>query len=410
MTTEDHSLSTDEFVQSPMAFNKDHSEWHTQEHTACFVSPLLLPHSSPASAEGHFEPLEVSLSQGLEPYDPYVYPTLDSMWGSCSNRGNNLHQHNNIRIDTAGLEPYYQTAHSLSSLPSHSDAVYPATPPASIFTLPPDCPGEHYNAASVMPPLSSRSQTPPTPFSLGYSTQPYGLPVIPQPPTPPLASPQTPYGSSGPNSPHHSSSPFPPSQQSADDRERYSHREQIQFFKEAHSLPSAHDWGAMVPQQMYRPHTNSDRRRYVEDVKLEGPMYFYMEHGVCGISLSDALHSRVRKLRGRDETVFEGRGPSVSIRLEWPGYRQWSRQIPTKDFRSPPGPITRAKLAKNVAKCVKRFIEDRQNETLEDEADERWRVGSAPTSRIKFEDLVLVSIHHVSMGSWQPQLRVKRGH
>lgn len=41
-----------------------------------------------------------------------------------------------------------------------------------------------------------------------------------------------------------------------------------------------------------------------------------MEHGVCGISLSDALHCRVRKLRGRDETVFEGRGPSVSIRLE----------------------------------------------------------------------------------------------
>ena len=42
--------------------------------------------------------------------------------------------------------------------------------------------------------------------------------------------------------------------------------------------------------------------------------------------------------------------------FQWPGYRQWSRQIPTKDFRSPPGPITIAKLAKNVAKCVQRFM------------------------------------------------------
>ena len=41
---------------------------------------------------------------------------------------------------------------------------------------------------------------------------------------------------------------------------------------------------------------------------------------------------------------------------QWPGYQPWSRQVPTRDFRNPPGPITRAKLAKNVAKSVARFI------------------------------------------------------
>ena len=127
---------------------------------------------------------------------------------------------------------------------------------------------------------------------------------------------------------------------------------------------------------MYKPHTTSDRKRYVEDVLLEAPIYFYEHSGQCGISLYDALHSRVKNLANREQVVFEGRGPSVSIRLEvsqytasffslshilffffqWPGYRQWSRQIPTKDFRSPPGPITIAKLAKNVAKCVQRFM------------------------------------------------------
>ena len=41
---------------------------------------------------------------------------------------------------------------------------------------------------------------------------------------------------------------------------------------------------------------------------------------------------------------------------QWPGYAPWSKQIPTRDFRTPPQPITRSKLAKNVAKTVQRFI------------------------------------------------------
>ena len=67
---------------------------------------------------------------------------------------------------------------------------------------------------------------------------------------------------------------------------------------------------------MYKPHTTSDRRRYVDEVELDVPLYFWTEGGSCGIPLSDALHSRVRRLLDRDDPVFEGRGPSVSIRLE----------------------------------------------------------------------------------------------
>ncbi|KAJ7257941.1 hypothetical protein B0H12DRAFT_464314 [Mycena haematopus] len=222
---------------------------------------------------------------------------------------------------------------------------------------------------------------------------------------------------------------FAPQQPNAEERTQslYTHRDQLQFFKDALALPAAGVSGPFVPQLMYKPHTNSDRRRYVEEVDMEAPIHFWVENpSECGIPLSDALHSRVRRLLRRDETVFEGRGPSVSIRLEWPGYRQWSRQIPTKDFRSPPGPITRAKLAKNVAKCVQRFIQvrfsptmeckpgdlyalsqERHSQPMEDDADARWRVGPGP-NQIKLEDLILVSIHHVSMGSWQPHLRLRR--
>lgn len=189
----------------------------------------------------------------------------------------------------------------------------------------------------------------------------------------------------------------------------YSHRDQLQFFREALSLPVAGAAGPFVPQLMYKPHTNSDRKRYVEEIELDAPIFFWMiGPEECGISLTDALHSRVKRLRDRDLPVFEGRGPSVSIRLEWPGYRQWSRQIPTKDFRSPPGPITLAKLAKNVAKCVQRFIEERQHSRLEDDADPQWQVGLSGKGVITLDDIVLVSMYHVSLGSWQPQLRLKR--
>ncbi|KAJ7173775.1 hypothetical protein C8R46DRAFT_1032018 [Mycena filopes] len=241
----------------------------------------------------------------------------------------------------------------------------------------------------------------------GYGSQH----VSPHTTPPHLTPPTTPGGSQGHNSFTRITEPRPPLPVIATEERTqplYTHRDQLQFFRDALSLPAAGVSGPFVPQLMYKPHTNSDRRRYVEEVDMEAPIHFWVENpSECGIPLSDALHSRVRRLLKRDETVFEGRGPSVSIRLEWPGYRQWSRQIPTKDFRSPPGPITRAKLAKNVAKCVQRFIQERHGQPMEDDADARWRVGPGP-NQIKLEDLILVSIHHVSMGSWQPHLRLRR--
>jgi hypothetical protein len=193
-------------------------------------------------------------------------------------------------------------------------------------------------------------------------------------------------------------------------------REQLHLFREAIKLP-LDNAGPFLPQGMYKPHTNSDRKRYVEEVLLEEPLYFVNEtHSKqFGISLKDAMHSRTRQLANRDQVVFEGRGPSVSIRIEWPGHRPWSRQIPTKDFRSPPQPITLAKLAKNVAKCVARFMQERKNQPMEEGSSgslegmnpEDWRFGDGPND-IKLEDLILVSMHHVSLGSWQPQLRLAR--
>ncbi|KAG2121140.1 hypothetical protein BD769DRAFT_1361529 [Suillus cothurnatus] len=160
-----------------------------------------------------------------------------------------------------------------------------------------------------------------------------------------------------------------------------------------------------IPQSIYQPYTEADRVRYIEKAGLKEPIIFRMTHpDQWGIGLEDAFRAKMQNLLDKDDSMFEDCGPSVSIRLQWPGYRAWTKQIPTMDFKSPKGPITRAKLAKNIANCVKRFIDEKEKERMEMEADRRWRVG---TRYIRMEDLILVSLHHISKGSWQPQLRLR---
>ncbi|KAG1746700.1 uncharacterized protein EDB91DRAFT_1049172 [Suillus paluster] len=160
-----------------------------------------------------------------------------------------------------------------------------------------------------------------------------------------------------------------------------------------------------IPQIIYQPYTEADRVRYIQKADLKEPIIFMTAHpNQWGIPLDDAIKAKMKDLLDKDDSMFEDCGPSVSIRLQWPGYRSWTKQIPTMDFKSPKGPITRAKLAKNIANCVKRFIEVRPTKRMEMEADRRWRVGNR---YIRMEDLILVSLHHISKGSWQPQLRLR---
>jgi hypothetical protein len=68
---------------------------------------------------------------------------------------------------------------------------------------------------------------------------------------------------------------------------------------------------------MYRPHTDSDRRRYTEEVRLSLPIIFKVEHpSEWGIALDDALKSQTNRLLDKDTLMFQGCGNSVSIRLE----------------------------------------------------------------------------------------------
>ncbi|KAI0027060.1 hypothetical protein K488DRAFT_63073 [Vararia minispora EC-137] len=160
--------------------------------------------------------------------------------------------------------------------------------------------------------------------------------------------------------------------------------------------------GPMIPQKPYRPH-GIMVRYHVREAQLEPPIFFSsLRPELDGFALSDALAGRFSSLVNGSDHVFRDRGPSIALRLQWPGYPSWSRQIPTRDFRSPAGgPVTRAKLAKNIAKSVSRFIAEHASRPMEQDADPAWRVGG---EGIQLSDLALIRLDHVSKGSWQVQL------
>ncbi|KAF8631914.1 hypothetical protein AX15_002171 [Amanita polypyramis BW_CC] len=286
---------------------------------------------------------------------------------------------------------------------SSYSSIYPPPTflPAPVMPFPTSCMNAPGYSVNFSPQYSPVPMMAPTTPSTSYSPREFLSPLnnsgeISSTPTTPLIMQPVPCTVQEPNiSTHLTQNPG------------LTYQEQINSWKKVRELQMAGGVTDFIPQKMYKPHTTSDIKRYIEQATLDLPIMFWMEGPEeCGIPLIDALHSRTRRLQDHDKEVFEGRGPSVSIRLEWPGYRQWSRQIPTKDFKSPPRPINMTKLCRNVAKCIQRFINERQNCDLEDGANPRWRVGGYHNG-IRLEDLVLVSLHHVSMGSWQPQLRLR---
>lgn len=105
---------------------------------------------------------------------------------------------------------------------------------------------------------------------------------------------------------------------SLQDRQTFSFVEQRQIWKDIpKTCPIAGSLRLFVPQRMYQPHMTSDRRHYAKEVRLSPPIIFEVEHPAeWGIALDDALKLRNQRLLDKNASMFEGFGPSVSIRLE----------------------------------------------------------------------------------------------
>jgi len=137
----------------------------------------------------------------------------------------------------------------------------------------------------------------------------------------------------------------------------------------------------------------------LEDDRI-GELITFKVHGQCGMPLRNALRCMYSGLSGRDDPMFVGSRTSISIRLEFPGCSSWAQQMRTKDWRRKPSPITKSKLATEVAKKVDRFLKDMRHNPR----NAQWSPPSL--GPVDISRLALVALEHVSMASWQPHLRL----
>lgn len=293
-----HSL-----LQSPADFGND---------TGLYTFETLSPHLSQLGPIDNA--LGLDIQAGSETLSPHVYPS-DMFYHDLSSMGSPFARQQLPQIITDGLETVAMT---YPPAPSREHSPYHLSAGSST--------GGH-------PPLSAATSTP---SSAGYNTIPMTPGSLPPshlvlPPASSLLSPNSPYAhyshfpshvsqKSPPALPHVSSpSPSPSRADYSDEDGNGTHNPTplpitYQTVLELASRYVKPEW--IIPQKIYRPNTQSDRRRYVEEVALEQPIMFFMQQPEgCGISCRDALTSKFANLVGRDDAMFKQRGPSVSIRI-----------------------------------------------------------------------------------------------
>jgi len=182
--------------------------------------------------------------------------------------------------------------------------------------------------------------------------------------------------------------------------------------------------GTIVRQRRWTPMDDVDHRRHVEDATLQPPVFFVnRQSGRVGFWLPDIL-------RGRDHDLLNGllngggAAPlggktTTHVRINWPGYTDWKRQIPARDETHERNPITLARFMRHVGTSVDKFI----NVSLsflplsplliklffwkrmanEQVTDPRWRLG---THGITQDHVKIIGAVHVSAGSWMPILQL----
>ncbi|KAH9029308.1 hypothetical protein EDB83DRAFT_2229930, partial [Lactarius deliciosus] len=149
--------------------------------------------------------------------------------------------------------------------------------------------------------------------------------------------------------------------------------------------------GSVVPQTMWSPHTATDWRQYVEEAVLQKPIFFEGVDGRLGLPLEAAAAGRCHDLRNAQQFAPLGGKSTTHIRIAWPGYKDYKRQVQIRDETSEHNPITISRFAQHIGRSVDAFL--------------RWQIG---LSGIQRSDIIVIGAVHVSAGSWMPILQLNR--
>ncbi|KAI9440139.1 hypothetical protein H4582DRAFT_2056753 [Lactarius indigo] len=127
------------------------------------------------------------------------------------------------------------------------------------------------------------------------------------------------------------------------------------------------DRGTVVPQMMWFPQNTSDRRRHVVEAHLQMPIFFESE-----ASTSSQCHD----LRDANHPAPLGQRSSTYIRIIWPGYKEFKRQIPTREPTGTHGSISMAGFIRHNGRTVEAFLQVCEVDPgCRDERRGSWRIG-----------------------------------
>jgi len=143
------------------------------------------------------------------------------------------------------------------------------------------------------------------------------------------------------------------------------------------AAPSTRD--TLILQTLYAPKTS--KNHWVR----QQPIVFGR------VKLTDAADPAYFGIQGCDDKVrYHGSRNSISCRLIFSGREIGNRKVLITDWTKRRNPITKKKLAFEVAEFVRAHVEQIRHETGYHD--------------IAFENIVLTRLLHVSKASWQPEL------
>ncbi|KAG8216392.1 hypothetical protein J3R82DRAFT_6496 [Butyriboletus roseoflavus] len=165
------------------------------------------------------------------------------------------------------------------------------------------------------------------------------------------------------------------------------------------SYPDIYGRGPLIPQERYSTSSISS----YNTPEQHPPVNFSLENpNQIGIPIADVLNrtDSFHRILDRTQPVIPMGKKTFTLRVQWPGYKSWSKTIAALDWTRSRAPLTRAKLAEAVATGVRDLIEKYRNEQYDPDYAE-WNVGP---NGIQLDQICLVRLYHVSKGSWQPEL------
>ncbi|KAI0340576.1 hypothetical protein BDW22DRAFT_1359964 [Trametopsis cervina] len=153
------------------------------------------------------------------------------------------------------------------------------------------------------------------------------------------------------------------------------------------------------------PHVNPNGQAHYFQPNPPIDFSFSTTAGPCLISIQEMLDMNCpEEWNTNNNDPFGPHVQRISCRVNWAGFPPRVGLVNTKDFRHSPTPLSKAKLARNVARAICKVLEDLalQGQTVAgQQGHQNWAFDG---NMFNAHTIFLGSLEHVSHGSWQPEL------